>query len=564
MSDIRFNNWKHQSGTGGVSQNSGGNVGIGSTLPSSKLDVGGDVKVTGIVTATSFVGSGANLTGIDATAIQTGTTKIQTSATLISNQISGSGIATVQAGGLDVTGIITATSFSGSGANLTGINTAFGSGTSVNTSGIITATSFSGSGVNLTGVLKNIVEDTSPQLGGLLDGNGQTANFTANNTGLGIPIGTDANEPSAGSYKGYIRYNDDDDEVYFSNGTVWKKINSIVVSLTSVTGTIYAGSGTNLTLAGTGFLSSGLVVNFVQSGDSINANVTVTPTSDTAATVAVPAAVYNNVTAGNVVTIKVTNSDSNTSGTRTLTASSLPTGGTITTYSSGGTNYRVHSFTSSSTFTNTIASLSVSYLIVAGGGGGGSNGDVGGGGGAGGLLQGTTTASVQGYTIVVGNGGTGGIGGQGGGGGSNGSQGGNSSAFSLTSIGGGGGGTRNSNGLSGGSGGGGGDAYTGRAGGSGTSGQGHAGGHSPNMDSNSGNDQGGGGGAGGAGNSYNPGSGLSISITGSAVEYARGGTGSNHPQARQAPANSGDGGRGNYHQSNNTGGSGIVIIRYAI
>ena len=109
MSDIRFNNWKHQSGTGGVSQNSGGNVGIGSTLPSSKLDVGGDIKVTGIVTATSFVGSGANLTGIDATAIQTGTTKIQTSATLISNQVSGSGIATVQAGGLDVTGIVTAT-----------------------------------------------------------------------------------------------------------------------------------------------------------------------------------------------------------------------------------------------------------------------------------------------------------------------------------------------------------------------------------------------------------------------------------------------------------------------
>ena len=63
MSDIRFNNWKHQSGTGGVSQNSGGNVGIGSTLPSSKLDVGGDVKVTGIVTANSFSGSAANITG---------------------------------------------------------------------------------------------------------------------------------------------------------------------------------------------------------------------------------------------------------------------------------------------------------------------------------------------------------------------------------------------------------------------------------------------------------------------------------------------------------------------
>ena len=66
MSDIRFNNWKHQSGTGGVSQNSGGNVGIGSTLPSSKLDVGGDGKFTGVVTATSFSGSGANLTSLPA------------------------------------------------------------------------------------------------------------------------------------------------------------------------------------------------------------------------------------------------------------------------------------------------------------------------------------------------------------------------------------------------------------------------------------------------------------------------------------------------------------------
>ena len=64
MSDIRFNNWKHQSGTGGVVQNSGGKVGIGSTQPTSMLDVGGDVKVSGVVTATAFHGSGANLTSL--------------------------------------------------------------------------------------------------------------------------------------------------------------------------------------------------------------------------------------------------------------------------------------------------------------------------------------------------------------------------------------------------------------------------------------------------------------------------------------------------------------------
>ena len=64
MSDIRFNNWKHQSGTGGVVQDAAGKVGIGSTQPTSMLDVGGDGKFTGVVTATSFSGSGANLTGI--------------------------------------------------------------------------------------------------------------------------------------------------------------------------------------------------------------------------------------------------------------------------------------------------------------------------------------------------------------------------------------------------------------------------------------------------------------------------------------------------------------------
>ena len=52
-------------------------------------------------------------------------------------------------GNLNLSGIVTASSFSGSGANLSGINTAFGN-SSVNTSGIITATSFFGDGSNLT------------------------------------------------------------------------------------------------------------------------------------------------------------------------------------------------------------------------------------------------------------------------------------------------------------------------------------------------------------------------------------------------------------------------------
>jgi len=42
---------------------SSGNIGLGSTNPTTKLDVNGNVRVIGVVTATSFVGSGASLTG---------------------------------------------------------------------------------------------------------------------------------------------------------------------------------------------------------------------------------------------------------------------------------------------------------------------------------------------------------------------------------------------------------------------------------------------------------------------------------------------------------------------
>ncbi len=40
------------------------NIGIGTTTPTSKLHVFGDVRISGVVTATSFSGSGIALTGI--------------------------------------------------------------------------------------------------------------------------------------------------------------------------------------------------------------------------------------------------------------------------------------------------------------------------------------------------------------------------------------------------------------------------------------------------------------------------------------------------------------------
>ena len=51
-----------------------GSIGIGTTTPSSALTVKGDVKVSGVVTATSFYGSGDNLTGLIPNVVSTSST----------------------------------------------------------------------------------------------------------------------------------------------------------------------------------------------------------------------------------------------------------------------------------------------------------------------------------------------------------------------------------------------------------------------------------------------------------------------------------------------------------
>ena len=75
MSDIRFNQWLHQSGTGGITQVDGGHVGIGTTNPDVAVHSGNTKKINvGIVTANSIYagslyGDGSNLTGISGVTI---------------------------------------------------------------------------------------------------------------------------------------------------------------------------------------------------------------------------------------------------------------------------------------------------------------------------------------------------------------------------------------------------------------------------------------------------------------------------------------------------------------
>ena len=61
MSDIRFNQWLHQSGTGGVSQVASGAVGVGTTNPLADFYVRGDAQITGILTA-GHIAMGSSIT----------------------------------------------------------------------------------------------------------------------------------------------------------------------------------------------------------------------------------------------------------------------------------------------------------------------------------------------------------------------------------------------------------------------------------------------------------------------------------------------------------------------
>ena len=264
-------------------------------------------------------------------------------------------------------------------------------------------------------------------------------------------------------------------------------------------------------------------------------------------------------------------------------------------------SYWYHTFTSSGTFIPSQA-LTVDYLVVAGGGGGGSavnsgNSEGAGGGGAGGLRS-TVTATGGGgsletalslsantvYQAIVGAGGAGGAVSN-----NNGTNGTNSIFSTITSVGGGGGGKAATTGLTGGSGGGGGAGPSAPyAGGSRTVNQGFAGG-SGYFSARAG----GGGGAGAVGEDAssgnvrggNGGAGVAVSITGSSVtyaggggggEYATGGTGgsggggnggsySPSVQAQAGTTNRGAGGGGaSFNLAAGSGGSGIVIIRYAV
>ena len=127
-------------------------------------------NVTGVITATSFSGSGANLTGIDATALKdsNGTVRVQANTTgaVITGNVSVGGTLTYEdVTNVDAVGIITARQ----GIKVTGGDVQVGSAVTVDTSGInvtgvVTATSYRGDGSSLTGI------EAAPTIQGTVSG----------------------------------------------------------------------------------------------------------------------------------------------------------------------------------------------------------------------------------------------------------------------------------------------------------------------------------------------------------------------------------------------------------
>ena len=97
------------------------------------------------------------------------------------------------------------------GAGNVGINKS-NPATTLDVNGTVTATSFSGSGANLTGIDTDLVSDTSPQLGGSLDTNTKNINFGDSN-------GTSTNRAVFGAASDLVIYHNGNHSKIIDQGT---------------------------------------------------------------------------------------------------------------------------------------------------------------------------------------------------------------------------------------------------------------------------------------------------------------------------------------------------------
>ena len=575
-----FSNFK--TGTSDV-HSSGYNVGTGLTVRANYIGLTGDISATGVITATSFVGSGTGLTGVASTdhiktstvanftgGIQVGGATTLTGATSLTGALSattatanlivvGSAV-TSNSQGIDVTGIVTATTVK------------VGSAVSI-TDGAVSATRFHGDGSQLTGITGTTINNNADNR--VITGSGSANTLEGESSltynGLQLNISNDVPElflTDTNSNNSYGRVRGNGGNLILSADVNNATGDSVIV---------FESDGSERAR-----IASNGIANFQK---AVGIGSYTTTQRDAIAYLQAGTLIFNNSTG----TVQVWDGGSWTNLTEPFSAS----GGTKTTSGSK----TIHTFTGNGNFTVASNATNVRALIVGGGGGGGGKGgNDGSGGGGGGLVRFVTGIPVTpgSYPIVIGGGGGSS------GGGSAGGDGGSSSAFGNTSPGGGGGGSESPSpraGRPGGCGGGGGGF-----GGGGGTGSGDPGAPTDtdletdgNTPSNGwGNDGGanqypggmnyGGGGGGGAQHygmpgknpnsvptqyamhtySGNGGNGVGYSISGSPGHYAGGGGcggnghhGNNGPGSYGGRGGGGNGGGGPFGSANSgTGGTG--------
>ena len=534
--------------------------------------ISGITSITAQANEINVFRSNGTLAGLQINGVNFNTTSgISTLAALnITGNVSIAGTLTYQdVTNVDSLGIVTARA----GVNVSGGQLDVGSNIKLGNAGVITATSFVGSGANLTGIsglsVANQADNRLITCTGSTDAlNGEQYLTYSSQSSLN---NTDGNGTSylGGNYLNLKRSSGNTNYINapLANADLRISADENLVFATVHTADFNSTERFRITAAGV-FQSTGTTL---MRQHSVGIGTTNTAGRNAGVGTIAGEMIYNTSTSS----VQFYNG---TSWGDVYTPPMAASGGSTST--SGG--YKYHTFTSTGTFTVTTGG-NVDALIVAGAGGGGGGGSAingtglhGGGGGAGGMLTITNTAVASGsYTVTVG---------AGGGTYQNGA---NSSFNGNTAIGGGkgssegagqgpgnggsgGGATYNSSvgsgtagqGNNGGTGSGGGSFATGGGGGKGA-----VGGNAPN------NTTGGNGGNGSAwlnGTTYAGGGGGCISVVGTpGGSGGSGGSGGGGAGAANGgtngTTNTGGGGGGSDRPNNGgSGGSGIVIIRYAV
>ncbi len=161
-------------------------IGIGTTNPQALLQVGTGVTFygnSGIVSATSFYGDGSGLTGVAVTEhIVTESLKVLGITTFVGDVSIGETLTCKNVNGVDSIGVITAR---------TGLKVTSGS---IDAVGVLTATSFSGDGSNIDGVQSGVLNFVAS---GAID-NGKTVVINTDGT-VGIVTISTSSTPSSGT-----------------------------------------------------------------------------------------------------------------------------------------------------------------------------------------------------------------------------------------------------------------------------------------------------------------------------------------------------------------------------